>query len=648
MCGIAGLVRWSALRPDEAGIGARMADCLHHRGPDAAGLHEDAWTSFGHRRLSVIDPAGGHQPLSNEDGSVWVVFNGEIYNHLELRSGLEARGHRLGGRSDTEVIPHLYEELGEDFVHRLNGMFAIALWDACKRQLLLVRDRLGVKPLYWHDDGRRILFGSELKALLAAGDVDPRVDLCGLADYLTFGHVPAPRTLFESVRKLEPGHLAVCREGGVRVRRYWEIPAARPSEDAPPHPGPSVEAFAALLEDAVRIRMIADVPLGAFLSGGLDSAAVVAAMTRSGAPRVLTHTMGFSQSALDEREPARQTAALLGTEHYEMLDSSDVAETALHLAWHFDEPLADACAIPTFLLCQATRRRVTVALAGDGADELLGGYRRYRFSLGEERWRTRLPGFLKQVPALLGAAYPKADWLPRPLRARVTLQNLACDAVHAHLRSTALHCGAMLGRLLHPELQHQLWEYCPFERRLRMARDYDSDDLLGRLLYLDSRTLLPDRMLTKVDRASMAVGLEVREPFLDYRLVELAARTPAALRVDKQIVRETLRRWRLDPIVDRPKKGFEVPLDAWFRGPLRSFSHDLLTAADARVTEWLEPAAVRHICARHDGGWSNFGDVLWALLSLELWARRIHDPAAARRRECRSDTSSSVSQGSAA
>jgi asparagine synthase (glutamine-hydrolysing) len=507
-------------------------------------------------------------------------------------------------------------------------MFAIALWDARRRQLLLVCDRMGVKPLYWHDDGRRIVFGSELKALLAGGDLTPRIDPCALVDYLTFGHVPAPRTILEGVRKLAPATLACCREDGVIIGQYWDIPGANSDESMTPQGAErSCEEFAALFEDAVRMRMVADVTLGAFLSGGQDSASVVAAMGRSGPARVLTHTVGFGEPAFDERSAARETAALLETDHHEVFASADIADTAQHLAWHFDEPFADACTVPTYLLCRETRKRVTVALAGDGADELLGGYRRYRFSLAEEHWRSRMPAVLRAACGLAGELYPKADWLPRSFRARVTLRNIARDAVRAHLHSTSLQYGILPGILLQTHLQRELAEYCPYERRIDLARRYPGPHLLGRLLYLDSRTLLTDRMLTKVDRASMAVGLEVREPFLDYRLVELIARLPANLRSGKQVIRRTLQNWGLAALADRPKRGFEVPLDLWFRETLREFSNDLLTSTNALIHDWIEPMAIRSLIHRHAAGWTNGGAVLWALLSLELWARRIHLPA---------------------
>lgn len=625
MCGIAGHVRWEGRLPDEAGVGARMAHTLRHRGPDDLGLHEDTWASLGHARLSIIDLEGSHQPLTNEDGSIWVVFNGEIYNFRQLRSELESRGHRLRTEGDTEVIVHLYEEYGPQFVHRLNGMFAIALWDSREHTLLLVRDRLGVKPLYWHDDGQRVVFGSELKALLAAGDRTFEIDPCAIVDYLTFGHIPAPRTIYRNVHKLEPGHLAICRERGVEIARYWDIPPALVDLHHASHRADAdyIEQLSSLLEDSVGLRTNADVPLGAFLSGGLDSAAVVTAMTRGQSPKMVsTHTVGFLEDEHDERLAARETAEQLGTTHHEVMVEVSAVEAASRLAWHFDEPFADSSAVPTYYLSRATREQVTVALSGDGADELLGGYRRYRFDLGEDRWRRRLPRSLRDVAGWTGELYPKADWLPRPLRAKTTLQNIACDPIVAHLRSTSLRCGRLPHELMSTEFLRDTSHYSPFDRPLSMARAYRSDHLLGRLLYLDAKTLLPDDMLTKVDRASMAVGLEVREPLLDYRLVEMIATLPPSLRLNKSGLRGVLRKWSHPDLADRPKKGFTIPTDTWFRGPLRNMTHDLLATSRSQISNWLRPEAIRSVLARHDRGFRHEGDVLWTLLSLELWTRQ--------------------------
>ncbi|HPD30805.1 MAG TPA: asparagine synthase (glutamine-hydrolyzing) [Phycisphaerae bacterium] len=628
MCGIAGLVRFAGLRPHETSAGLDMAAFLRHRGPDEMGTYVDGHASLGHARLSIIDLADGRQPMSNEDGTIQVVFNGEIYNHLELAEQLRARGHVLRTRCDTEVLAHLYEDHGDSFPEYLNGMFAIAIWDSRSRRLVLVRDRLGVKPLFWTDDGRRVAFGSELKAVLACGDLERRINPLALADYLTFGHVPAPKTIFSGVRKLEPGCMAVCTGSGTSVHRWWDIPfgdadSAKPDERAGRR---WTEDFASLLENAVDMRLMSDVPLGAFLSGGVDSSAVVAAMCRCSQDPVLTHTVGFDEPCCDEREAARVVAHRLDTDHREVLVRSDAAAAIERLTRHFDEPFADSCAVPLLRLSEITRQRVTVALSGDGGDEMLAGYRRYRFDLAEATIREMWPGWLRRSTAgAMGRIYPKADWLPRSLRAKATLCNLACDDITAHLRSTSLAAGMLPDLLLRPEMRCRVVGYDPFARgRDLFARCPSS--LLNRLLYVDMKTLMVDDILTKVDRASMAVGLEVRTPLLDYRIVELSARMPAWLKLDgrrdKVVLRDTVRRWLGPDVAGRRKKGFDVPVNEWFRGPLRPMASDLLMSPEAVCSQWIDQVAVRALFARHQSGISANGHILWALLSLELWARQ--------------------------
>lgn len=628
MCGIAGMVQFDGLPPEKHDIGARMAATLRHRGPDDSGHFSDGFVSLGHARLSIIDLENGRQPLSNEDATVWVVFNGEIYNHWQLFAMLRSRGHELKTHCDTEVLVHLYEDFGEAFVEHLNGMFAIALWDTRQQKLILVRDRLGIKPLYWCGDGDGVMFGSELKAVLATDDVSRDIDPAAMIDYLTFGHVPAPRTAYKSIHKLEPGHMAVCRASGVALRRWWDIPFGQEPLEPPTETQSRrwTDQFADLLDDAVRLRLIADVSIGAFLSGGVDSALVTAAMCRQASGAVLTHTVGFDEQDHDERARAGQVASILGTDHREVMVRSDAAWAAETLVRHFDEPFADPSAVPTLYLSTVARERVKVALAGDGGDELLAGYRRYRFDLAESALRARTPAWLRRSTAgLAGWLYPQADWLPRPLRARRTLQNLAGDDATAHLRSVALSGGALPELLLRPEVRGLAGGHDPFLRGRELFHRCTTKDLLNRFLYVDLKTFMVDEILTKVDRASMAVGLEVRAPLLDYRLVEFAARLPAAMKLDgkrgKVILRDTCSRWLNADIAHRAKHGFDVPTDDWFRGPLRSMAHDLLAGPDSRSAEWIEPNAVKTLLRNHDRGIRANGRALWTLLSLELWAR---------------------------
>jgi len=635
MCGIAGMVRFDGLTPNERGIGATMANTLRHRGPDEAGQYDDRFASLGHARLSIIDLENGRQPISNEDQTIQVIFNGEIYNYRSLANDLRARGHRLKTNCDSEVLVHLYEDYGDSFVEHLNGMFAIAVWDIRKRQLILVRDRIGIKPLYWHHDGKRILFGSELKALLAAGNLQINIDPCAVQDYFTFGHIPAPRTIFSNSHKLEPGCLAICTDQGVSIRRYWditfddeELPAAISSD----YERRWIDEFADLLEDAVSMRLVADVPLGAFLSGGVDSAAVTTAMQRQSRGTVLTQTVGFDEADHDERNLARETAELLGTNHREVIIRPDAAAAAEQLARHFDEPFADSSAIPTFYLSQTARQRVTVALAGDGGDEMLAGYRRYRFDMVEGLLRARCPSWLRRSTAgVAGWLYPKADWLPRPLRAKRTLQNIACDDATAHLRSVAIQAGTLPHRLMNSDILEQTRDYDPFMRGRELFARCSSAQLLNRFLYVDMKTLMVDDILTKVDRASMAVGLEVRVPLLDHRVVEMSARMPAELKLNgaqnKYILRKVLAGWIGSQASERPKKGFDVPMDAWFRGPLREMAHDMLTSSNTLCREWVKPKVIDNIMTNHQHRLQSNGHLLWTLLSLELWARAYADRA---------------------
>lgn len=623
MCGIAGLVRFGGLAPDERDAGAAMAATLRHRGPDDIGACVDDYSSLGHARLSIIDIEAGHQPMANEDGTVQVVFNGEIYNHKTLAAGLRDRGHVLATRCDTEVIAHLYEDEGEAFVHQLNGMFAIAIWDARRRRLVLVRDRMGIKPLYWYADGRRIVFGSELKAILAAPMVPREVDPRAIKDYLTFGHVPAPLTIYRGIWKLEPGCMLVATAAGAWQTRYWDIPFGSDAEILDGHA--ATQAFAELLDDSVHARLEADVPLGAFLSGGVDSAAVVASMCSRAAGPVLTHTVGFDESGHDERDKARRVATQLGTDHREVLVRADAICAAERLAYHFDEPFASPSAVPALYLAEATRQRVTVALAGDGPDEMLAGYRRYRFDLSESLARAIAPAWLRRgTLGVAGWLYPKADWLPRPLRAKRTLQNLATDHATGHLRSIALAAGELPGLLLAGDVAADAAGHDPFARGRELFARCAASTLLDRFLYLDMKTLLADEILTKVDRTSMAVGLEVRVPMLDHRLVELATRLSAAAKLGngegKAILRKIVGR-RLGTSCGRtPKHGFDVPTDVWFRGPLRERLYDTVLSRSSACRDWIDMNAADRLVRHHLSGAGNHGWTLWTLLTLEQWA----------------------------
>jgi asparagine synthase (glutamine-hydrolysing) len=632
MCGIAGLFNYSEPRPVAREAVARMIAPLHHRGPDDQGVYLAGPLGLGHARLSIIDVCGGHQPIFNEDRSVAVVCNGEIYNHRELRRGLEERGHRFATRSDSEVIVHLWEELGAGCVEKLAGMFALAVADFRQRRLLLARDRVGKKPLFLADDGHRIGFASELKSLLAAGLIEPRVDPDALDLYLAYGYVPAPWTIFRGAAKLPAGHLAVVDERGARIERYWDVPVDGVADLGPAADERLTSELERLLASAVRDRLESDVPLGAFLSGGLDSGTIVSLMGEAMSEPVRTHTVGFADRATDEREDAAAVARALGTDHVATEVRPDLADVLPRIAWHLDEPFADPSAVPTWYVSRETRRRVTVALSGDGGDELFAGYgEKYRMHLFEERLRGLLPGGLRRglFPAL-GRSWPRSPGLPRALRLGGLFRNLAVEAPRSYDFDR---------RLIPPHLEERLFGEGLLQRRRRfdpfiaiephLARA--PKEPLARALYLDLKTWLADDGLVKVDRMSMAHALEVRCPLLDHRIIEFAARLPARLKLaggtTKVLLRRVAERRLPAEILTRPKRGFAPPVSRWLREDLRDFSRDLLLAPDAFGGGLFDRREVErllddHAARRLEAGWA-----LWTLLMLEVWGREVARPA---------------------
>ncbi|HEX6903281.1 MAG TPA: asparagine synthase (glutamine-hydrolyzing) [Thermoanaerobaculia bacterium] len=650
MCGIAGLFLYS--RRGDPGFArretlARMVAPLRHRGPDDQGVHLAGPMGLGHARLSIIDVAGGHQPLYNEDRSVAVVCNGEIYNHRELRRDLESRGHRFATRSDSEVVVHLWEELGPGCVAKLAGMFALAVTDVRRRTLLLARDRVGKKPLFLADDGRRLGFASELKSLLAAGLIEPEVDPEALDLYLAYGYVPAPWTIFRGAAKLPAGHYAVCDEKGVRIERYWDVPTAPPVDPGPASDERLAGELENLLAAAVRDRLESDVPLGAFLSGGIDSGTVVSLMSEALGGPVRTHTVGFADRATDEREDAAAVARALGADHVETEVRPDLADVLPRIAWHLDEPFADPSAVPTWYVSRETRRRVTVALSGDGGDELFAGYgEKYAMHLMEERLRRWLPEAVRRgLFPTLGAGWPRSPRLPRALRLGGLFRNLAVDAPRSYDFDRRLIPPHLEERLFGRSLRERRRAFDPFaaiEPHLARA----PKEPLARALYLDFKTWLADDGLVKVDRMSMAHALEVRCPLLDHRVVEFAARVPSRLKLAGGETKVLLRRVaarRLPPaIMTRPKRGFAPPVSRWLREDLRGFSRDLLLAPDAFGGDLFERREVErllddHAARRLEAGWA-----LWTLLMLEVWGREVARQAPAVEPELELEVRSAV------
>jgi asparagine synthase (glutamine-hydrolysing) len=620
MCGISGIFNFhrDCGEAELAAIQA-MNDRLVHRGPDDEGFHMSGPIALGHRRLSIIDLSSGTQPMCNEDETVWVVFNGEIYNYRALQSELIQKGHRFRTRSDTEVIVHLYEEIGEDVFTRLNGMFALALWDARLKKLILARDRLGKKPLYYHSNKQRLAFASEMKALLALNDVPMRVDPDSLDYYLSFFYVPSPATICSGVAKIEPASYLVCQDGKVRKERYWSADFGRRYAGSREN---AAGQLTELLDDAVRIRLESEVPLGAFLSGGIDSSAIVALMARSMEQPVKTTSIGFGESPYDELAYARTVAEHCRTDHRERILPASFIEHLPRIVYHFDEPFADSSALPTYLLCRAAREYVTVALSGDGGDESFAGYDRYPSALNEDRWRNTLPSALRTVALSL------ARTCFTPLyRGFTPLANLNQDLAAAAARTVFCFSDDVKRVLYRPAFGRQRQGPSAIER-FRGAFPNGGLPPLSRLQSFDLKSYLPEDILTKVDRMSMAHGLEVRSPLLDYRVVELAASLPPEWKLNgaggKVIFKQAMKPFLPAETFARKKMGFSIPVGDWFRHQWRPLGERFLLGDRFLDRGYFEPAAIRKLWDSHQKNrpWLlDLGDRLWTLLVLEIWHR---------------------------
>lgn len=637
MCGIAGFVDFSGHPKDFARARlARMTRTLVHRGPDDEGYYVDEHIALGHRRLSVIDVVGGHQPMSAAEGAVRIVFNGEIYNYQALREQLASAGHRFGSQSDTEVLLHAYLEWGSDFLERLNGMFAFALWDARHRHLILARDRVGKKPLYYLRCRNGIAFASELKALRAGEFCEDAIDPQALDCYFTLGYVPAPRTIHRGVRKLRAAHSLVVSDAGERETRYWDL---RFDETRSIQLDEAVEELDALLDDAVRCRLVGDVPLGAFLSGGIDSSLVVSSMARSLSRPVVTNSIGFDETGFDELEVARATASALATDHREQVVRPDAVSVLPRIAWHFDEPLADPGAIPTWYACAMARGAVTVALSGDGGDEAFAGYTfRYLPHVAEARVRGVVPVALRTMLfGLAGGFWPRSPRLPRPLRLQTIFENLAESDGEAFYRDLAWLREDSRESVYSADFVKTLKGFTPRETILPLYVGNDARDALGRAQYADIHSFMTDDVLVKVDRMSMAHSLEVRSPLLDFRILEFAARLPSGLKMGtrrgKLPLRALARRRLPGNLHGLSKRGFSMPVSDWLRGALRSMAEDLLFSKRHPVLDALNGVQLRALWFEHLAGRRDHGMFIWTAMMLVLWAESIR--------------ASPVSQGSA-
>jgi asparagine synthase (glutamine-hydrolysing) len=630
MCGIAGIFDTRGKRPIDRMLLAQMTEALRHRGPDDYGYHLAPGLGLGHRRLSIIDLSPlGHQPLFNEDGTVAVTFNGEIYNFVELFDRLKSLGHRFRSRCDTEVIVHAWEEWGENCVTHFQGMYAFAVWDDPKQTLFLARDRFGEKPLYYTTlpDGQ-FLFASELKALLVHPELRRDIDPFAVSDYFSYGYVPDPRTIYRDVAKLMPAHTLTLRRGRPRPspREYWDVKfCANP----PPDEAELCRELVERVRAAVDLRMTADVPLGAFLSGGVDSSAVVAMMASLSRAPVNTCSMAFDIQEFDESRYARQVAERYHTNHFSKMVAVDDFPLIDRLVTFYDEPFADSSALPTYLVCSLARERVTVALSGDGGDEIFGGYRRYYWHQKEDRVRSWLPGSLRRaIFGSLGSFYPKMDWAPRPLRAKATLENLARDSAEAYFDTVCSIPERVRARLFSAAGRREIQGYRPIDILRRHIARAQTDDSLSQIQYADLKTYLPGDILTKVDRASMARSLEVRVPLLDHDLVQWLATLPSSVKLKgrdgKYIFKKALEPYLPAETLYRAKMGFAVPLAIWFRGPLRDRARQIVTAGSLVESDLFDVPYLNQLVDQHQTGVSDHSAALWSLMMFESFLRHVH------------------------
>jgi asparagine synthase (glutamine-hydrolysing) len=618
MCGICGIFETQDEKIVQKSTLKAMADTIRHRGPDDEGFYACGGVGLAHRRLSIIDVAGGHQPLANEDETVWIAFNGEVYNFEELNRQYLSSGHQFRTRSDTETIVHLYEELGEECFAKLRGMFAIALWDGRRKRLLLARDRLGKKPIYYSWDGRRLVFGSEIKALWKAGGLSKEMDLEALSDYFSYLYVPAPKTIYKHVRKLRPAHYLVIDKSGIRETPYWDI---RFDDTRQLSEAEWCDEFLAEYRTAVKSRLVSDVPLGAFLSGGVDSSSVVALMNEFQRP-VTTCSIGFSREAYDESGDARQFAARLDANHFEQIVEPHAIDLVSKLAWHYDEPFADSSAVPTYYVSKVAREHVTVALSGDGGDENFAGYRRYKLTMWEDRLRSFVPTPVRRtVFGPLGQLYPKLGWAPRVVRFKSTFESLSrVSPIEGYFYGISSCPPAMKSRLLTAEVRQKLNGYDSADV---LRYHYDragSADPLSRIQYVDMKTYLVDDILVKVDRASMANSLEVRCPLLDHKLMELIAQIPSGLKLNngqgKYIFKRALERVLPNDVLTRKKKGFGMPVAEWFRGELKDFAHG---AMFGRQDDILSRPFLTQCWNQHQRGQRDWSALLWSVMMFKAW-----------------------------
>jgi asparagine synthase (glutamine-hydrolysing) len=621
MCGICGIYEYKDHKPVDERILADMLRVIEHRGPDDAGRFMDRDVALGMRRLSIIDLNGGKQPIWNEDRSIVTVFNGEIYNYQSLRQILESRGHRIATASDTEVIVHLYEDFGDECVHHLRGMFVFAVWDARKRRLLLARDRLGIKPLYYTHRSRRLVFGSEIKAILQHPSVPVLLNTQALNNFLSLKYVPAPQTMFDGIHALPPGHVLTCDSNGITVRRYWDLSFAN-HRYGHVREETFAEQLESLLRECVKQHLVSDVPFGAFLSGGVDSSIIVALMSQFLNEPVKSYSVGFEGpgEGFSELPYARAVANRFKTDHHEVvIRPSHLMNLAEKVAWHLDQPLADHATLATYMVAELASHDVKMVLTGEGGDELFAGYARYA---GE-----RLSPLFKMIPASAKSiALAASSHLPGLRRQKLALHALSESGEAARFVSWfPLFDSRIKQSLLSDDMRESLNGYDADNVFAQHLSCTDATGPLNRMLYLDTKLWLPDLLLARGDKMSMAASLEARVPLLDHKLVEFAASLPQNLKV-KGLVRKYLlkrvgRRWLPSEIIHRKKQGFPMPASVWFRHEARAFVRDLLSPSTLRRRGHFNPAFVAKLITQHEEGFADHSALLWGLMSVELWQR---------------------------
>jgi asparagine synthase (glutamine-hydrolysing) len=631
MCGINGIALSSrSHRTVSAAVLERMRDVLTHRGPDDAGLFIDGRVGLGHRRLSIVDVRGGHQPMKNEDGTLHIVYNGEIYNHAEFRESLEARGHTYETHCDTETILHLYEEHGQGCVEHLRGMFAFAIWDQQRRELFIARDRLGVKPLYYAQTGDGSLyFASEIKALLETSEVKAELNYVALPDYLANHATSGEETLFAGIKRLLPGHTLLWRDGIVRINKYWDVSFVKSNDDKRSD-GDYVGEWSELFRESVRLRLMADVPLGMFLSGGIDSSAIAAVMSSMVAEPIKTFSVAFAEREANELEYARLVARAFKSNHHEVVVSSQDFFNALpKLVWHEDEPIAHPSSVALFFVSQLAAQHVKVVLTGEGSDELLGGYARYRktllnISLGE-RYQALVPRDVRNAVKERVKGLPSESRFGQKLRR--TFLNLNPGIESIYFDNFAVFPRAMQPDLFTAQARERVGAIDPYAGMRDAFANTDATSLLDRLLYADTKTYLHE-LLMKQDQMSMAASIESRVPFLDHKLVEFSARLPERMKLrgatTKYILRASMKRLLPPEILTRPKMGFPVPVGSWFRGAYASLVQEYVLSERALDRGIFEPGFVRTLVRRHQAG-ENHAERLWALVNFEMWQRQFFD-----------------------